>query len=60
MRGSIEAQGFTAEFESLPDGSYRLELTNSAGHLLASATFAPTAPLCLPDDADAWETAPAA
>jgi hypothetical protein len=49
MRGKITAQGYTAEVESQPDGSFVLSLANSAGHVIAAAQMAADRPM-----GDAW------
>lgn len=62
MRGSIEAQGITAEYLTLPGGLVKLSLTNASGHVLAASTF--EADTITPDNSIdpriVWETAPAA
>jgi hypothetical protein len=60
MIATVQAQGFTAEAETLPDGSLRLSLVSASGHRIASATLVPDVPMQLPDDVDAWSTVPAA
>jgi len=48
MRGKITSQGYTAEVESQPDGSFIMSLTNSSGHVMAAAQLAPDRPLNQP------------
>jgi hypothetical protein len=62
VRGSIEAQGMTAEFQIMPDGSVRLSLIHASGNAI-TARFE-SGPAVPDESADSdgfqWHAAPAA
>ena len=55
ITASVQAQGFTAEAETLPGGSLKLALRNNRGKVVAWATFTQEIPIARADDAEAWD-----